>query len=241
MKIKNIGNRGTLFTFNDLGIPTNVYVINGEKYVYIIDTYLGPEAMKPINKYIDESFGKKPVIVVNTHSHWDHVWGNCMYTSSLIISHEKCRQYIKKDGIQTLEKYKKQQKGQVKITYPNFTFNDKICFEEDNVMIYYTPGHTDDGISVLDMEDKVLFAGDNLERPIPFIMSKNLGQYIHTLEDYLNIDANVIIGGHTDCEDKNLVKDNLNYVKKVAYGETIVANSKEFEEYHNANMNWLNQ
>ncbi len=241
MKLKNIGKRGTLFTFDDLGIPTNVYVINGKNYIYIVDTYLGPDIMEQVNEYIAEAYDKKPIIVVNTHSHWDHVWGNCLYNSSPIIAHEKCREKMEIDGLQQLEKLEKYQRGQVTITYPTITFTDKICFEEDNIQIYYTPGHTDDGISILDKEDKVLFAGDNLERPLPYIMSKDLNRYVLTLEEYLKTDADIIIGGHTDCEDKSLIIDNLDYVKNMASKEEIKIESTEFEQSHKANMNWLNK
>lgn len=241
MNIKKVRNRGILFTFHDLGIPTNVYAINGERYIYIIDTYLGPDIMKLVNQHIEGLFGSKPIIVVNTHSHWDHVWGNCLYSSSLTIAHEKCKKYIQQDGAKELEKYGSYQKGEVIIRCPNLTFTDKVFFEEDKVLIYYTPGHTDDGISVLDMEDRVLFAGDNLERPIPYLIYKDLNQYRNTLENYLEVDADIIIGGHTDCENKDLIRDNLDYVEKVISGETIEIKSKEFEEYHKVNMDWLNQ
>lgn len=239
MEIKKIGNRGVLFSFDELGIPTNVYVIHGEKHVFILDTYLGPDAMKPINQYIEEAFGNKPIIAVNSHSHWDHVWGNSLYSSSFIIAHEKCKEYMQKEGKEKLEKYGEHQKGEVVLTYPNLTFTGKLYFQEDQVLIYHTPGHTEDAISVLDMEDKVLFAGDNLERPIPYLMSKDLGQYIDTLQDYLNLDVNVIIGGHTGCEDKRLVINNLDYVKKVFAGEYIEIESEEFEAYHKTNLNYL--
>lgn len=241
MKVKKVRNRGILFTFKDLDIPTNIYTIQGGRYIYIIDTYLGPDIMKSVNQYIGDTFGNKPIIVVNTHSHWDHVWGNSLYSSSFIVAHKKCKKHMQQYGLQELEEFGKYRKGEVIITYPNLTFTDKIFFEEDDVLIYHTPGHTDDGISILDMEDKILFAGDNLERPIPYLMSKDLNQYMSTLESYLKIDADIIIGGHTDCEDKDLVRDNLDYVKKVIFGETIEIKSKEFEEHHKANLAWLNQ
>lgn len=241
MERKNVGSRGTLFTFYDLGIATNVYVINGKHYVYIIDTYLGPDIMKLVNEFIKEAYGNKPLIVINSHSHWDHVWGNSLYSSSLIIAHEKCKEYIKQQGQEKLEKYKQHKKGDIILTYPNMTFNERICFEDDKVLIYHTPGHTDDSISVFDMEDKVLLAGDNLERPIPYLMSKDLRQYIATIEDYLKVDADIIIGGHTTCEGKSLISDNLAYVKKVFSGDIIKIESKEFEDYHNTNLDWLKQ
>ena len=241
MELKKVGSRGELFTFYDLGIATNVYVIHGEKHFYIIDTYLGPDIMRTINQHLQEAYGNKPVIVINTHSHWDHVWGNSLYSSSIIIGHKKCKEYMQLEGLKKLEKYGEYRKGDVIITYPNLTFTDRIDFEEDEVIIYHTPGHTDDSISVLDMKDRVLFAGDNLERPIPYLMSKHLSQYIHTLQDYMDTDAGIIIGGHTACEDKRLVLHNLEYVKKILSGEIIEMESKEFEEYHQTNIDWLNQ
>ncbi|HYE81961.1 MAG TPA: MBL fold metallo-hydrolase [Clostridia bacterium] len=239
MEIKRIGGRGTLFTFYDLGLATNVYAIHGKQNIYIIDTYLGPDIMKQVNKYIEEVFGNKPVIVINSHSHWDHVWGNSQYSSTFIIAHEKCREYMLQDGLEKLEKYAKHQKGEVVLTYPNLTFTDRIFFEEDNILVYHTPGHTDDSISVLDMQDKVLFAGDNLERPIPFLMSRDLNRYINTLQDYLDTDASIILGGHTGCEGKSLALHNLDYVKRVFAGEIIEIESEEFAEYHKTNMDWL--
>ena len=241
MKIQKVGSRGTLFTFHDLGIATNVYVIHAKQHVYIIDTYLGPDVMKPINQYIKEHYGGKPLIIVNSHSHWDHVWGNSLYTSSLIISHFRCKEYMLKDGLENLEEHKSYKRGEIILTYPNLTFTDKICFEEDKVMLYHTPGHTEDEISVLDLQDRVLFAGDNLERPIPYLMSKNLKQYITTLEDYLNLDVEIILGGHTDCEDKSLIRHNLAYVKKVLSGDTVEFESEEYEEYHKTNLAWLSR
>ena len=239
MEIKKIASRGYLFTFYDLGIPTNVYVIDAKKYIYIIDTYIGPIIMQEIMKYIETQCGNKEIIVINSHNHWDHVWGNCFFSSNIIISHVLCKEYMIEDGPRKLEMYKAFRKGDVILTNPNLTFTDRISFDEDDILIYHTPGHTDDSISVIDLEDKVLYAGDNLERPIPYLMSKNLNQYIKSLENYINLDVEIIIGGHTVCEDKNLIRDNLDYVSKVS-----VNNTKEFEEgiyadYHNTNMIWL--
>ncbi len=241
MKITKVGSRGTLFTFDDLGIPTNVYVINGTHHIFIIDTYLGPTVMNQINQYIEEKLPKKPWIIINSHSHWDHVWGNSLYSSSLIIAHEKCKELMQKEGLRDLERFKEYQKGEVVLTYPNLTFTDKIAFEEDQILIYHTPGHTEDEISVLDLKDKVLFVGDNLERPIPFIMARDLKQYIDTLEDYLKVDAEIIIGGHTDMENKGLIEDNLRYLEKVITEDYLGYEVGEYKEYHQTNMKWLEE
>ena len=257
MDIRNVGKRGILFTFYDLGIATNVYIIRGEKRFYVIDTYLGPEVMRQVNQYIIKEYdgmgenggeegsggmqgtGGRAVIVVNTHSHWDHIWGNSLYSSGLIISHSKCREHIREQGLHELEKYGKYQRGEVVITLPNLTFTDEMLFEDDGILLYYTPGHTDDGLSVLETRDRVLFAGDNLERPVPSLSSRDLNGYARTLEEYLRLDFQAVIGGHTGIEGKSLVTDNLNYIKKVLSGDCAEFETGAYAENHRANMDWL--
>ena len=45
MKVTEVGKRGVVFTFDDLSTeemdaPTNVYVIIGEKYIFICDNFI---------------------------------------------------------------------------------------------------------------------------------------------------------------------------------------------------------
>lgn len=239
MDIKRVGSRGVLFTFYDLGIPTNVYVILGNKYIYVIDTYLGPDSMTNVMKYIDGFNVDLPKVVINTHSHWDHVWGNCFFLPDNIYSHVNCKKHMLEHGKEELDTYSEYKQGDVQLVYPVRFIDTNLMFEEDNVLVYYTPGHSDDCVSIYDMEDKVFFAGDNIERPIPYFSSKDLNQYVKTLEEYLTIDANFVIGGHTGIEDRSIIFDNLNYVKKVLLNEEIEIKSEEFRSIHSANLDFL--
>lgn len=194
---------------------TNVYVINGNKHIFIIDTYLGPDIMKQVNDYIISNFGNKPIVVINTHSDFDHVWGNCLYKESLIIAHTKCLEYMKKHGLEQFELYPNLIRGDVVLTYPNITIDKYIRFEEDEVELYHTPGHSDDSISIIDCFDKVLFAGDNIEEPYPFVEKDNVPKYIKTLEKYLTLDVNIVIGGHSSISNKDLIRNNIEYAKRI--------------------------
>lgn len=237
LEINRVGKRGTLFTFQDLGIPTNVYVITGKKNIYVIDTYLGPDSMNEVFRHLGAN--KLPAFVINTHSHWDHVWGNCFFPADAIYAHSNCRKYMIEEGQEALEKYREYIRGNVKLVYPEKFIDNEFFLEEDNLLVYYTPGHSDDSLSVYDAEDKVLFAGDNLERPIPYFSSKDLKRYTETLEEYKSRDAEYVIGGHTGIEDKSLITHSLNYVKKVLSREDIEIESEEFLQVHNTNLSFL--
>lgn len=238
MKCEKIATRSLMFTFDDIGMPTNVFAINGSRSIYMIDTYLGPEVMKLVHEETKKAFGDKPVIVVNTHWHWDHIWGNC-YFDSAIIAHDNCYKYIKSGAAEKLNKFRKYVRGEVDIVCPNITFSDKLIFREDGLELFYTPGHTDDCISVFDMEDKVLYAGDNLERPLPYIYHSDLKAYVNTLEAYLKLGSKYVIGGHTSCESSELISDNLDYIRGVYSGADMKFTADEYRETHEANMESL--
>lgn len=239
MNISKVGSRGVLFSFDDLGGVTNVYVIEGSRHIFIIDTYIGPEPMEQVNSYINSNMGKKPLIVVNTHYHWDHVWGNCIYKSYPIIAHEKCFELLVANGESDLQKREEYAKGKVEITLPNLTFTDTLVFKEDGVKLFYSPGHTEDSISIYDEKDKVLIVGDNLERPIPYLMSKNLDTYMEILEDYLRMDFTVLTGGHIGLEGKELVSGNAEYIRKFAEGTAPESDDEEYKYIHESNKKLL--
>ncbi|KEI01517.1 MBL fold metallo-hydrolase [Clostridium botulinum] len=220
MYINKVGSRGYVFTFDELkntefDCTTNVYLIDGNRHIFICDTFLGPKYMKEVKKFIDEHLKSKPIIVFNSHCDWDHIWGNCFFKENLIITHVKCRQNINKYALDEFVKYNMFHEDNVGIVVPNLTFNDKICFDEDMVEFFYSPGHTECSASCLDIKDNILFVGDNVESPKPYLTCNNTKKYIETLEYYIKINANVIIPGHGDIANNDLVNKNLYYIKSI--------------------------
>ncbi|WMJ76074.1 MULTISPECIES: MBL fold metallo-hydrolase [unclassified Sedimentibacter] len=198
MKVEKVKNRNFVFTYSvPDGWDLNLHLIKGSKNNYVIDTGLGSLSVKPILEHIRGD--NKPVIVINTHYHWDHVWGNNSFPDSVIISHSLCREMIDSSWEKTMQRYKDLVRGEVKKLLPNITFENELNFPEDKVRIIYTPGHTIDSISVIDEEDRVLNAGDNIGDTVDDIVP-NLDCereiYIKTLKKYDSIDFDVCISGH---------------------------------------------
>ncbi len=198
MKIEKVKNRNFVFTYRvPEGWDLNLHLIKGSKNNYIIDTGLGSLSVKPILEHI--KVDNKPIIVINTHYHWDHVWGNNSFPDSVIISHSLCREMIDSSWEKTMQRYKDLVRGEAKKLLPNITFKNELNFPEDKVRIIYTPGHTIDSISVIDEEDMVLNAGDNIGDTVDDIVP-NLDcereVYIKTLKKYDSIDFDVCISGH---------------------------------------------
>ncbi|MDD4495209.1 MAG: MBL fold metallo-hydrolase, partial [Eubacteriales bacterium] len=166
-----------------------------------------------ILKYIGSS---KPIIAVNTHHHWDHVWGNAALKDSAIISHHLCREILDLEWEPVREKNRSFVDGEADKCLPNLVFDNEIYFPDDKIRIFHTPGHTADSISVLDEEDKVLNAGDNIGDTVDEIVPElecDISVYIKTLLKLKSVDFNTCISGHNTVLSKNVIDDILNLVQ----------------------------
>ena len=76
MLIQKIGERGVIFTYED---DITIYLIIGDHQYILCDTHLGPLSMNVIKEYITKRLPDKEIVVFNSHSDWDHIWGNCAF------------------------------------------------------------------------------------------------------------------------------------------------------------------
>lgn len=240
MFVKEIGERGVLFTFSGRDFPylgdTSVYLINAGHYFFVCDTHLGPQSMEPIKKYMAVEGEKKQTIVFNSHSDWDHVWGNCAFEKAAIVGHETCRSRLKEVGDFELQIYSQYQNGNVKILLPNITFTGGLKYEDEEVEFLYAPGHTVDSAVCFDKKDSVLYVGDLVEYPIPYLDFLDLESYIKSLELIKNLHAKIIISAHSGIVDESLIDDNISYIKSVLCSNPIDFKSSDAKSRHDYNI-----
>ena len=216
MKVQKVGSRGYVFTFKD-PYKLNIYVINGEEHIFICDTGFGSDSVNELLDYLRTiDIHSKPFIVFNSHADYDHVWGNHVFKESEIIAHELSPEIFQKEGEEILEKYAEHKRGEVVLTPPNKLFKEKIVFEVEGVEFYHSPGHTLESSSCFDHKEKILFVGDNIESPFPYINFLNLENYCNSLREYLTRNAKIIISGHDEVMfDETLIQENLQYLETI--------------------------
>lgn len=202
--------------------PTNVAFIQGRDGVIACDTYLGPESMatavaEAIKLGLDASL---PFTVFNTHGDFDHHWGNCYFAGARIVGHELARQAIERDGPADLDKHGSLATGAVTLVPPAITFTERLELAGGEIVLFHAPGHTPDSSACHDRIDKILFAGDDVEDPVPWITSPDLDPFIETLEGFLELDVEVVIPGHGPAvSGPGLIEANLRYLRALARGE----------------------
>ena len=218
MKIQKIGDSGVVFSlidelsYPDYYCPANIYALNGDEHIFLSDGYFGSEILKKVANYLEKEFGGKSYVLFNSHWHWDHLRGNCFFDEGIIISHLLTKNLIiekNDDKSIVIDKYR-----QRKIVLPNLTFDKEYtAYEKENITFFHSPGHTEDSSSCYDSKNKVLFAGDNVEYPFPYVTSSDLSTYITTLKKYLEYPLEIVIPSHGYVADKKLLQSNLRYLE----------------------------
>ncbi|WP_319579119.1 MBL fold metallo-hydrolase [uncultured Methanospirillum sp.] len=215
MRVEQIAERGRLLTFDD-GI--SLYLITGTHVHLLCDTHLGPVSMNEVFEILTVNHASHRLLIFNSHSDWDHIWGNSVFKDHLIIGHESCRQRMLQRGTFDLAQNAAQKRGNVVLTPPNLTFSDRLTLEDEGIVFSYTPGHTADSSVCYDTVDKVLYLGDLVEDPIPYLDAYDLDQYIDTLTSLLEDQARILVSAHSGLVTRDLIRKNIAYIRAIRDG-----------------------
>ena len=214
-------------------------VIVGPKWSVLIDTLALPEESIEIRDFVERHLQTKIRYIINTHHHADHSWGNCFFPDATIIAHTRCRELLIERGIPALEEGKRQNATlkQVEIALPNMTLDDgKMTLQigKKHLQIMPASGHSEDGIAVLVVEDRVLFAGDVL-MPIPYLPDGNIEEMRAFYNKIGDMTLENIVQGHGEVilrgEVAPTIEDNLKYLNIIEKAAKTALRRKAPYEY----------
>jgi cyclase len=214
-------------------------VIVGPQWAVVIDTLALPEETLGMREFIEHELGVQVRYVINTHYHADHTWGNCFFPGATVIGHSRCRELLMEYGIPSLESARKQNPNlrQVKIVLPHLTFESgelTMRVGKKNLIFSQAFGHSDDGISVLVEEDRVLFAGDAF-MSLPYVVDGDIDDMLASIKRIGRLGLENIIQGHGDIilrgEIDAAVKENTNYLNNIKKAVKSAGKRKNVEEY----------
>ena len=145
---------------------------------------------------------------------------------------------MKEIGQFDLERLTKYHCGNVQLMLPNVTFSERLTFAEDDIEFIYAPGHTIDSSICFDRKDSVLFIGDLVEDPIPYLDFNDLETYLKTLAFIKNFPAKIKISSHSGIIDQGLIDRNITYIQKILHGDQVDPSVYQGCLYvHNFNIN----
>ena len=177
------------------------YLVVGKKKAALIDTGCGIGNMK---KLVEE-FTQLSTMVVNTHSHYDHVAQNHMFSEVAIFDAQNSRQ-VAKNGYSKMEMAHLLAKGMLWKPLPKdfdaqtyyvrpfavswwLKDGDVIELGDRNLEVIHTPGHSPDSICLLDRDAKLLWTGDTFYSGAIYLHlpGSDLATFINSYEKMISL------------------------------------------------------
>jgi cyclase len=208
------------------GFPTIAAVALTSTRAFVIDTLMRPQDMRPVLELLAERAGERHVVVVNTHHHWDHVYGNAAFPGFDIVAQHACPRLILSQGTTADESVPHQPPEGVPL--PTIIFGDRLTYtdEPETVHLIHAPGHSEDSLVVYLAGTRLLFAGDTLEWPLPnFAQRDGKDVWVHTLRKLKQLPLDLIVPSHGPAMDRMIFDANERYISGVY--EAVAAAKRE--------------
>lgn len=222
IKHERVSDSVYMFQSSDYADVTAGAII-GQDMAVVIDTLPFPEETMEIRDFIENNL-KVPVrYVINTHYHADHTWGNNVFKNALILSSDLTLEMMEDKGAPSLEAAKLQNPvyKNVSLRYPSLTFASGmigIQIGRKTLKIIPLPGHSKDGVGILIVEDRVLFAGDLL-MSLPYFVDGDIDEMITSMKSLQGQGLENVVQGHGDIilrgEVDSIIDENVTYLEKV--------------------------
>lgn len=224
---------------SDLYAQVNAGAIVGPEWSVLIDTLAFPEETLEIRDFLHNRLDRPVRYIINTHYHADHTLGNCWFPEAVVLGHQRCRELLSTTGEQRLEKAKLQNRDlrDVEIVLPDVVFERGgigLRVGKRTLRLIHLPGHSQDGIGILLVEDRVLFSGDVM-MPVPYLVDGDFDVMVKTLKRIPKMKLENLVQGHGEVilrgEVPKAVGRNLDYLDDIRKHVRQASRRKDFTVY----------
>jgi glyoxylase-like metal-dependent hydrolase (beta-lactamase superfamily II) len=204
----------------------NIGVVLGRDAVLVIDTRTTyPQA----REILDDLRGltSAPVdVVVDTHGHYDHAFGNRVFRPATIWGHVGCAPFMERTGDARRPRMIAELPDlvddlrEVEIDPPDRSFEDRAVVEvggREVELRFLGRGHTDHDAIVLVPGTGVVFAGDLLENgAVPAFPDAYPLEWPATVERLVPLVGSIAIPGHGDSGGPEWVREQASQLRALA-------------------------
>ena len=207
----------------------NIVVVLGRDEALVLDTRTTHAQAREILDDLRE-LGSPPVgIVVNSHGHYDHAFGNSVFRPAPIWGHERAAVMLRqsgermREGVATEVPDIRDEVAEVVIDPPERLFSERatICLDDGRevALQHLGRGHTDNDIILRVDGVDVLCAGDLLENgATPSFSDAYPMDWPATAEALLGLvgPSTIVVPGHGDPAGRSFVEEQLVGFRAVA-------------------------
>jgi glyoxylase-like metal-dependent hydrolase (beta-lactamase superfamily II) len=210
------------------GSPANSFAANagivvGKDAVLVVDTLISAKEAERFLADIRKVTDKPIRYVVNTHTHLDHAFGNCVFTKlgAVVIAQEKDREALEKSADSALKSavafgVTEEMLQGTTIAVPTVSFTERARVDLGGLaveLISAASSHTAGSALAWVPSRRVLFAGDVLFTDShPYLAEGELAGWLKALDAVAAFDATAIVPGHGPLSTVKDVEDMKAYL-----------------------------
>ncbi|MGY6653665.1 MBL fold metallo-hydrolase [Amycolatopsis sp. TRM77291] len=178
----------------------NAGIITSGARTALVDTVATEARARALRSAVSKVSSVMPGVIVNTHFHGDHTFGNFVFPEAVVVAHERTREEMAAAGLHLTGLWPDVSWGGVDLVLPELTYTNKMVVHVGDVvaeLLHVGPAHTTDDTVVWLPAERVLFTGDVvLSGATPFCLMGSVAGSLAAVSRLRALKPKVIVPGH---------------------------------------------
>jgi cyclase len=185
----------------------------------VVDTVATEARARRFGEAVRRLGGAAPRVLVNTHFHGDHTFGNALVAGpdTVIVAHERARQEMAVAGLGLTGLWPGVDWGTIELRLPDTTYARRMELHLGGrtvQLLHPGPAHTTGDTLVWLPAERVLFAGDVvLPGCTPFLLMGSLQGSLRALDELRALAPRVVVGGHGPVAGPEAIDETERYLR----------------------------
>jgi glyoxylase-like metal-dependent hydrolase (beta-lactamase superfamily II) len=212
-RVVELGNG--VFAFRYGFFDQTIGLVVGKDGCLVLDTRTLPSQARELQEDV-RRITPLPWVVLNTHHHFDHTFGNADFLPALILGHTRCAIALVEHGEGMRERVAANMPDiagelrDVRIVPPGETFGESDVLDLGGRRVelrHLGLGHTDNDVVAVVPDTGIVFAGDLVEQGAPPSFGDSFPlDWPDTDRRLLELGAGTVVPGHGEVVDRGFVE-----------------------------------
>ncbi|WKD37178.1 MBL fold metallo-hydrolase [Streptomyces xanthophaeus] len=200
----------------------NAGIVAGSDTVLVVDTAATERRARALRAVVDELAPGRRRIVLSTHHHGDHTFGNHLFAGpdAVFLAHEAGPGQLLRKGLSLQSMWPDVEWGRTETVLPSVTVRDGATLHLGGVtaeVLHPGVAHTGDDLVVWLPDQRVLFAGDLVfSGAAPFVLMGSLAGSVEALGRLRELRPRTVVAGHGALGGPELLDATEAYLRRVA-------------------------
>ncbi len=201
----------------------NAGLVRGDATTVLVDTAATQERSARLRDAVLAVAGRPPGLLVNTHHHGDHVFGNAAFLpEATVVAHAELPAELAAAGTGLRALWPDVSWGETPLVAPHLTFRDRITLHPGGSdtgeveLLHVGPAHTTNDVVAWLPGPRVLFAGDVVMSGVaPYCLMGSVTGSLRALRRLRALDPAVVVPGHGPVGGPELIDATERYLRWV--------------------------